>query len=282
MSVIKYGASQQTQFRSASPLSEQEFMKYAPSIFAEHPHDSRGQRYAFIPTAEVVRGLQREGFQAYEVRQTRCRDESKREFTKHLMRFRHPDALPRHDGEIPEIILVNSHDGTSSYQLMSGIFRMICSNGLISGDISDSIRIRHSGKVVQDVIEGSFRVIDNLKQVENRIDDYKSIQLDKPEQLLLAHAAHSLRWDDPQTAPVEAEKLIEPHRWEDRVSDLWHTFNTIQESLVNGGVKGHSANGRRITTRAVGGVQENVKLNRALWALADSFAALKRGDDQVK
>jgi hypothetical protein len=46
---------------------------------------------------------------------------------------------------------------------------------------------------------------------------------------------------------------------------------------VKGGVAGRASTGRRLTTRAVGGVNENVKLNRALWTLADGLAQLKQG-----
>src|SRR5699024_11228611 len=33
--------------------------------------------------------------------------------------------------EVPEIILLNSHDGSSSYQMIPGIFRFVCTNGLV-------------------------------------------------------------------------------------------------------------------------------------------------------
>lgn len=277
-------SSNQATFRSDYPLSNEIIAKFAPSVLAAEAHESRGERYAFIPTINILDGLRAEGFEPYEVRQTRCRDAGKREHTKHLVRLRHPDAGAATFGgkEVPEIVLLNSHDGSSSYQLMSGLFRMVCSNGLIAGDICDDIRIRHSGNVVEDVIEGSFRVLDNLKMVGERVEQYKAIELARPEQLLLAEAATEVRWgSDPETgtslAPIYSfDQLVRPHRWEDKKSDLWTTFNVIQENLVGGGLRGRSTSGRRTTTREVGGVNENVKLNRALWKLADSFAKLKQ------
>ena len=158
---------------------------------AAEAHESRGERYAFVPTLAVIDGLRAEGFQPYEVRQTRCRDLDKREHTKHLVRLRHSGSTHL-DGNYPEIVLVNSHDGTSSYQLLSGIFRMVCSNGLIAGDICDDVRIRHSGNLVEEVIEGSFRVLDNLKLVGEHIDQYKAIEVSRPEQLLLADTYRDL------------------------------------------------------------------------------------------
>ena len=265
-------SSNQAAFRSNSPLSNDQIARYAPSVLATEAHSSRGERYRFIPTIDVLDGLRREGFQPFEVRQTRVRDQSRREFTKHMVRLRHADSITT-QGEVPEIVLLNSHDGTSSYQLLAGFFRMVCSNGLIAGNVCEDVRVRHSGRVVNDVIEGSFRVLDEVQTAAARIETYKSIELKPEEQLLLANSALQLRWDD--QAPVTAQGVLQARRWEDRKGDLWTTFNRIQENLVRGGVSGRGATGRRMTTREVAGVNENVKLNRALWSLADGMAQLK-------
>lgn len=267
-------SSKQATFRSNAPLSNDTIARYAPSILATEAHGSRGERYAFIPTIKVLDGLRREGFEPYEVRQTMVRDQSRREFTKHLVRLRHASAV-NSKAEVPEIILLNSHDGTSSYQIMAGIFRFVCSNGLIAGDITQDIRVRHTGNIVDNVIEGSFRVLDDMKLVESRIGTYKSITLAPQEQNLFANAALSLRWDG--KAPVTADRALAMRRWDDNKGDLWTTFNRVQENLVQGGLSGRGTTGRRMTTRAVGGVNENVKLNKALWSLADGLAQLKTG-----
>lgn len=280
--MYRYGrSSNQTAFRSNEALTDDQIARYAPSVLAGEAHESRGPRYSFIPTIEVLNGLRREGFQPFEVRQTRVRDEGKREHTKHLVRLRHPDAIST-QGEVPEIVLLNSHDGTSSYQLLSGFFRFVCSNGLIAGDVCDDIRIRHSGNVVGDVIEGSFRVLDNIKAIGDRIETYKGVQLALPEQVALAEAALDLRYDRDadgnSTAPITPNSILLPRRFDDRKDDLWTTFNRIQENVVKGGVRGRSASGRRTSTREIGGVNENVKVNRALWTLADCLAQIKTGE----
>lgn len=266
-------SSNQAAFRSSSPLSNDQIAQYAPSVLATEAHESRGDRYSFIPTINVIDGLRANGFQPFEVRQTRVRDQGKREHTKHMVRLRHPDAIST-GAEVPEIILLNSHDGTSSYQLMSGFFRMVCSNGLIAGDVHNDLRIRHSGNVVDDVIEGSYRVLDNIEAASQRIETYKSITLSPGEQSALADAAVQLRWGD--SAPIYgSHQLLRARRYEDQQNDLWTTFNRLQENLIKGGIGGRSKTNRRTTTREVGGVNENVKLNRALWTLADRMAELK-------
>jgi len=262
-------------FRSQSPLSNDQIARYAPSVMAEEAHESRGDRYAFIPTINVIDGLRNNGFQPFEVSQTKVRDQSKREFTKHMVRLRQAGANES-GAEVPEIILLNSHDGSSSYQLLSGFFRFVCANGLIAGDVQNDIRVRHSGNVVDDVIEGATRVLDNLELTNSSIDSFKSTKLEFEEQLVFANSALQLRWGD--NAPVVAESLLRTRRFEDQKSDLWTTFNRVQENLLRGGLNGRSASGRRSTTRAVGGVNENVKLNRALWSLADGMAQIKRED----
>jgi len=270
--MIRYAtSSQQSSFRSQSALSNEQIAYHAPSVMASEAHESRGDRYSFIPTIQVIDGLRAEGFQPYEIRQTKVRDQAKREHTKHMVRMRHASSIAA--DEVPEIILLNSHDGTSSYQIMSGVFRFVCSNGLIAGDMFNNIKVRHSGNVVGDVIEGATRVLDDAKQIGSRIDEYKSITLDYDEQQAFARSALQIRWGDEK--PVQASRLLQPSRWQDRQDDLWTVYNRVQENMMKGGVPGRSATGRRTTTRAVGGVSENVKLNKALWTLADTMAALK-------
>jgi hypothetical protein len=273
--MYRYGtASKQSSFRSDFPLTNEQIGLYAPSVLASEAHESRGERYAFIPTLTVLDGLRANGFQPFEVRQTKVRDQGKREHTKHLVRLRHADHLTQ-QGEVPEVILLNSHDGTSSYQLLAGIFRFVCSNGLIAGDVCNDIRIRHSGNVVDNVIEGSFQVLDNLKEVESRVDQYKAITVTPAEKLLLANAVTEVRWGSDEEAPIDPANLLRPRRWEDRKDDLWSLTNVLQENVIQGGIRGKSKNGRRTSTRAVGGVNENVRLNKAIWTLTDRFAQLK-------
>jgi hypothetical protein len=265
-------SSKQFAFRSQTELSNDTIARYAPSVLAESAHSSRGERYTFIPTIKVIDALRVEGFQPFEVRQTKVRDLDKREHTKHMVRLRHVSSI--NGDEVPEIVLVNSHDGSSSYQLLAGVFRFVCSNGLIAGDIFSDVRVRHHGDVVNDVIEGSFKVLENTTAIVDRIDSYKAITLAPQEAEVFANAALHLRWEEDK-APVTAEGLLSVTRYQDAKPDLWTTFNRVQENMIKGGVAGRTARGRRMTTRGVAGVNENVKLNRALWTLADGFAKLK-------
>jgi hypothetical protein len=260
--------------RSDSPLSDNAIMQVAPSIFSEGKHSSRSERYAYIPTSQVLTGLQKEGFQPFMVCQTRVRDESRREYTKHMIRLRHASQIT--GTEAAEIVLLNSHDGTSSYQMISGMFRFVCANGMVCGDTMSDIRIPHKGNIVGNVIEGAFTVLDNFEAANEQMDGMKALTLNKGEQAAFANAAMTLKYDDPaKPAPITEDDLLQARRFDDRASDLWTTFSRVQENMIKGGLHGRNGNGRSMTTRAVTGIDQSVKLNRALWVLAEEMRKLK-------
>ena len=130
------------QLRSDGSLSEDQMRAAAPSIFAVGKHESRSERYTYIPTIDVLRGLRKEGFEPFMVAQSRCRVEGKSEYTKHMIRLRHAGQVQTRS-EANEIILINSHDGASSYQMLAGMLRFVCCNGLVVGDVVEDIRIPH-------------------------------------------------------------------------------------------------------------------------------------------
>jgi len=268
-------ASRSPVLRSDSPLSDDQIHRVAPSIFAEAPHESRSQRYAYIPTATVLTELRKEGFQPFMVTQTRTRHEDRCDYTKHMIRLRHASQINAR-GEANEIILLNSHDGTSSYQMLAGMFRFVCSNGLVCGDTVADVRVPHKGDVAGQVIEGAYQVLHGFDRALESRESMQAITLDEGEAEVFARAALSLKYDDPdKPAPITESQILMPRRFDDRRPDLWMTFNRVQENLTKGGLSGRSANGRRQQTRPVQGIDSDVRLNRALWLLADGLRQLK-------
>ena len=268
-------ASRSPVLRSDSPLSDDQIHRVAPSIFAEAPHESRSQRYAYIPTATVLTELRKEGFQPFMVTQTRTRHEDRRDYTKHMIRLRHASQINAR-GEANEIILLNSHDGTSSYQMLAGMFRFVCSNGLVCGDTVADVRVPHKGDVAGQVIEGAYQVLHGFDRALESRESMQAITLDEGEAEVFARAALSLKYDDPdKPAPITESQILMPRRFDDCRLDLWSVFNRTQENLTKGGLHGRSANGRRQQTRPVQGIDSDVRLNRALWLLADGLRQLK-------
>ncbi|HCF1774291.1 TPA: DUF945 domain-containing protein [Pseudomonas aeruginosa] len=268
-------ASRSPVLRSDSPLSDDQIHRVAPSIFAEAPHESRSQRYAYIPTATVLTELRKEGFQPFMVTQTRTRHDDRRDYTKHMIRLRHASQINAR-GEANEIILLNSHDGTSSYQMLAGMFRFVCSNGLVCGDTVADVRVPHKGDVAGQVIEGAYQVLHGFDRALESRESMQAITLDEGEAEVFARAALSLKYDDPdKPAPITESQILMPRRFDDRRPDLWSVFNRTQENLTKGGLHGRSANGRRQQTRPVQGIDSDIRLNRALWLLADGLRQLK-------
>ncbi|AUT46450.1 TPA: DUF945 domain-containing protein [Escherichia coli] len=260
--------------RADRPLSDDQIRAVAPSIFADAPHESRSERYAYIPTATVLTKLRQEGFEPFMVCQTRVRNEDRREFTKHMIRMRHASQI--NGSEANEIILLNSHDGTSSYQMLAGMFRFVCHNGLVCGETTADIRVPHKGDVAGEVIEGAYEVLQGFEQVQASRDAMRVITLETGEEEILARSALALKYDDPtRPAPVTETQLLAPRRFDDRRPDLWSVFNRIQENMVKGGLSARTSNGRRQRTREVQGIDQNLRLNRALWMLADGMRQLK-------
>jgi hypothetical protein len=206
----------------------------APSVFSTKPYAAMSEKYRFFDTSQVVEGLMHEGFLPVRAQQSRTRIEGKEAYTKHLLRFRHASmADSAVQSTVPEIVLINSHDGSSAYHLSLGLYRVICTNGLVvkSAGIED-IRVRHSGResLIQEVIEASYRVIDEAPKALAQVEQWQHLQLSPPEQEVLAEAALELR---DSTLEVQPRALLAPRRWEDgdphRERDVWRTMNTVQE-----------------------------------------------------
>lgn len=257
--------------RRDRPLTHDELMQHTPSVFGEEKHSSRSERYAWIPTITILEKLQQEGFQPFFACQTRVRDQSRREHTKHMLRLRRAGQITGQ--QVPEIILLNSHDGSSSYQMLPGLFRAICTNGLICGQAFGEIRVPHRGNITEKVIEGAYEVLGIFARVEEKRDAMQSLLLLPPAQHALAKAALTYRYGE-EHQPVTASQILTPRRYEDCQNDLWTTYQRIQENLLKGGLPGRTAKGKRSHTRAVNGIDGDVKLNRALWVMAENMMDL--------
>lgn len=267
-------ASRSPFIQSDRPLSDEQIARVAPSIYAEGRHDSRSERYAYIATRVILDRLRSEGFQPFMAGQTRVRQEGRRDYTKHILRLRH--AGQTNAAEANEIILLNSHDGTSSYQMLAGMFRFVCTNGLVIGNTIDDVRLPHKGDVATQVVATAHSILERFRLAEQSRDAMRAVTLNDGESRVLARAALQLRYDTAAApAPVTEDQILAPRRWEDRASDLWSVFNRLQENLIRGGLPGRSARGRSTRTREVQSIDKSVGLNRALWTLAEGMRDLK-------
>ncbi len=262
-------------------LTDSQLRSRVPSAFAETPWHGMSDRYAYVPTSDIITRLGREGFHPIRADQAKTRIPGKSDYTLHSLVFRHQDSLmiDRTLGtEIFEIHLTNSHDGASRYILDPGIFRLVCLNGAVakSADFG-SFSVRHSGQIADQVIDATFEVLSVKPIVMGRIDEWRSIQLDRPKQLALATAAVELRYDSTDTdrqSHLDPAKLLTVNRSADAPNDLWTTFNRIQENVTRGGLRMDTTNGRRARSRPIKSVAEDLRLNRSLWMLTEHMAKL--------
>jgi hypothetical protein len=255
-------------------LSRDDLRRTAPSVFAEQPWHGMSGRYRMVPTVEVVDILRERGFLPVKAQQSRARIPEKGDFTRHLIRFRHADYLgPLAVGlETPELVLTNSLDGSSAYRFMAGIFRLVCGNGLTvqSADFG-SISVRHSGggDFRERIIDATYQVVEETPRALEKIGAWKQIGLTPP-QLAFAAGASELK-PNPSITPTH---LLVPRRTEDDRPDLWHTLNRVQENVIKGDLRAINAGGRRIRTRPIRSVDADIRINRALWRLAEEMAKL--------
>ena len=285
MNIRGFGNSRYSSFKM-EPLTDDQLRERAPSIFATEPHESRSERFTHIPTQAVIAGLRAEGFEPYSAKQGNSRIPGKAEFTKHMIRFRHKD-FDRTElevgSDIHEIALVNSHDGTSAYQLMSCLMRTICLNGMIVSKGYEGVKVRHTGDAVNQVIEGAYTVLKQGPEVLRQIGDWRGVALSREEQMFFAEGAHALRFEGAKHSP-KPEDLLKIRRNADKGVDLYTTMNVVQENVTKGGMRflrprvdeyGRTLPSVRARTKEVKSIDGDTRLNRELWALAEKMRELK-------
>ena len=259
----------------ATPLSDEALRTRAPSIFASGPMMGVSQKYTFVPTSEILTGLRDLNWVPVEVEEQRIRQEARRGFQKHLIRLRLESQMATLDEWNVELVVVNSHDAGCAYQLHAGIYRRICSNGLvISSESFNAIRFRHSGCLTGEVVQASLRLVEAMPKIGERIARFRERILEPQESLTLAEQALLLRYPTVDESPIAPETLLQAHRPEDEGADLWLTMNRLQESLLRGGLSDdrRDRRGKLRSVRPLRGIDSKVSVNKGLWSLAERLA----------
>lgn len=263
-----------TQSHSIDGFTMDQLHAIAPSIFAEQPAGKVSERYGFVPTVSVVEELRDRGLRPVFAGQTISRDADNRPFAKHLIRFRPTYAPTIAEQSLPEVVLMNSHDGTSGFKLWMGIFRMVCCNGIIVSDsVMGQVSVPHRSNAAQIVGDRSVDFLGRVDHIEDRIRRFMDRVLTPLEQGQLAETAAQLRWGSNRPAGLNNGALLQARRYEDAGASLWLTLNRIQENIVQGGISLGRQQRRWSSTRALGSVSENARINSQLWEAADKLVA---------
>ena len=240
----------------------------APAVFAASADERLSPKYTFLPTERILTGLMGAGFVPVDARQASARRGSALH-ARHVVRLR-----PRFDtvqlrDSVPEVVFLNSHDGSSAYQLRMGLFRVVCTNGLIvSRGAFPAYCVSHRGNIVDDVVAGALQLADRFEGLAEQVERMEQRQLFKDEQLTFAEAALRLRYPEPAESGMQPAQLLACQRSEDLGDDLWRVYNRCQEHLLRGGLSRRSITGRLTRTRAIGSIRWDVALNEQLWDLA--------------
>jgi hypothetical protein len=260
---------------SISPLTINQLKEQAPTLFTEQPHHEVSDKYHFIPTINVVNEIKSHNWYPVSVSQANVRDENKEGTQQHLVKFRHFDDLLNPQENAVELLLFNSHDRSKSFSISAGIYRFICSNGLVIADsVFKTYKIKHLGDRDNDVAT-AIENITNIKPIlMGKINIFENITLNQGEKEVFAKSSIPLRFD--KYLQIDHNNLLVSHRDEDTKDDLYTVLNVIQENLLKGNISGINKNtNRRFTSKEITSISKDVNINQGLWDIAERIATIK-------
>jgi hypothetical protein len=255
-------------------LSNETLISLVPAIAATAPIEEVSAKYSFLPTLTAINYLRDAGWLPVMAGQSSVRKPERNGFQKHMIRFTRPDLVV--NGHRMDMLLYNSHDRGCAFKLVGGVFRFVCSNGMVIGDKMAEYSHRHVGFSPEKFIESAGYVNGHVEKTAGVIEDWQTIEMTEVEQGVFARTAHNYIYPEQEKAPIRADQLLTTRRYEDsNKKDLWTTFNTVQENALRGGLRGRNAKGRRTTTRGVKSIDKDKRLNQALWLMAEEMEKLK-------
>lgn len=258
-----------------------ELKEVAPSVFADSHHPNRSNRYSFVPSKNLLHSFNNLGWQLSHAKQ-----QGKDMYARHIIRLENPNLgylNLKNDQVKPHIILDNSHNGASTCQIHMGLFRLVCTNGLVVSvpGMFSSIKMKHMGIDDSKLKELLNVTIEHYNIIGSHIGSMSQIELSNDEKEEFAIKAYANRegkrlYDEDGNllmkkllAEVNPIELLEPLRDEDKSNDLWTTYNVIQEHLVKGIFNKTNNNGKVIKAKSLTNAVRNLELNKSLWQEAE-------------
>lgn len=256
------------------PLSDEELFTLAPTLFTQEPHYEVSDKYHFIPTIDVIKEIREFDWYPVNAQVSSVRDSDKEGYQRHLVRFRHFEDLLHPKESAIELLLFNSHDRSTAFSVSAGIFRFVCQNGLVVGDVFEEYKIKHIGERSSDVATAINNVTAFKPKLEYTIEQYSQIKLSDSQKLSFAKSAIPLRFE--KHLQVDPKDLLIPHRIEDEADDLYTIYNVVQENLIRGNISGvNTDTQRRFTSKEIRSIATDTELNRKLWNLTHQIASIK-------
>lgn len=271
-------------------LSMDDLRRMCPAAFKTSPTNPNvSERYVHANTATVVEDLAKLGWQPVQAKQCRPKKGSKGIRSFHMLAFQNPEVkiskmVDNADGtsteivdSYPRIILTNSHDGFNSFKFMVGLFRLVCSNGLVvCSDEMVNMSIRHINYDFEALRKVVASAIEQVPQITCTMNTMKNTTLTEANKKELATAVVKVRkeMDDNQQIELDEATIMDilmPVREEDKGDDLWTVFNVCQEKLIKGGFQATGKNDKVRKQRKITSIKKDVEYNQRLWEIATRF-----------
>ncbi len=253
-------------------LSKEQVKQVAPSVFTKTGSSTVSDKYSHIPTERVLDDMAVLGWNVVDAKEIKAR--KNQGFQKHMLVFANPEIVINGvDGDtvFPRILLTNSHDGKNAFTFQAGLFRLVCSNGLVIADEQfSSMKIRHMGYDFEALQKLITEMVEKLPLTVESMNNFKNKQLSQEQKQKFALEALGLRFNI-EDKTFNVDEFLTPTRKEDEGNDLWSVFNLVQEKLVHGMVDYRSGSKMR-KARKIKNFQQDIALNTELYKLALQYA----------
>jgi hypothetical protein len=253
-------------------LSKEQVKQVAPSVFTKTGSSTVSDKYSHIPTERVLDDMAVLGWNVVDAKEIKAR--KNQGFQKHMLVFANPEiVINGQDGDtvFPRILLTNSHDGKNAFTFQAGLFRLVCSNGLVIADEQfSSMKIRHMGYDFETLSTLITEMVEKLPLTVESMNNFKNKQLSEEQKQKFALEALGLRFNT-EDKTFNVDEFLTPTRKEDEGNDLWSVFNLVQEKLVHGMVD-YRIGSKQRKARRIKNFQQDIKLNSDLYELALAYA----------
>lgn len=275
---------------SSNFLTIDEIRKKCPSVFKTVPTNPNvSEKYTHVNTATVIDDLSKLGWYPTEAKQCRQTKKSSGIRSFHMISFQNPDVkickpVTDDNGNVtevvdsyPRIILTNSHDGFNSFKFMVGLYRLVCSNGLVVSSaelLNMTVRhINYDFSVLREIVNTS---IEKIPSIISTMNTMRHIELSNDEKKELATAVVKIRKgvEDDEQINVDDETIadiLQPVRTEDKSNDLWTIFNVCQEKMIKGGYMQKNKFEKYRRQRSITSIKKDIEYNQRLWLAASKY-----------
>jgi hypothetical protein len=253
-------------------MTNEQIQSIAPSVFTKVAHSDVSEKYTHIPTSRVMDDMRLMGWEVRDVKEIKAR--SRQGFQKHLVIFQHPDIVvsSEQEGDLhPQVLLTNSHDGKNAFSFDAGLFRVICSNGLVIKTTNfGKVSIRHMGYSFEELQITLNKFLEQLPLTVESLNKMKQIEMGQDQILEFAKSALEIRFGKDNDVSVNLDQFTQSSRKEDDQKTLWNVFNIVQEKLVHG-IFTYERREKTRKARPIKNFTQDLELNRNLFELAMEY-----------